>query len=187
MQRDIIDTEYLMADEKLEAKQYDAANKLFAEFMAKYPLDGRVPGILLSMNGKAVAEERWHEAIAGWRRIVSKYPDSTEASLAQFSIAETLEQKLGKPEEAIDEYRKTTWGPSAGQAAQAIAPAHGQEHDRGHRARLSQRRNAEGETRDAERRIGDGPRVPRRSGDLLPQDARGHGRRGARHRADRPR
>ena len=110
MQREIIDTEYLMADEKLEAKQYDAANRLFAEFMVKYPLDGRVPGILLLMNRKACAEEKWDEAIADWRRIVSKYPDRDEASLAQFSIAETLEQKLGKLEEAMEEYRKTTPG-----------------------------------------------------------------------------
>ena len=44
VQRQIIDTEYLMAGEKLAAKQYDAANKLFDEFLAKYPLDARNPG-----------------------------------------------------------------------------------------------------------------------------------------------
>ena len=121
VQREIIDTEYLMAVEKFDAKQFDAANKLFAQFMVKYPLDGRVPGILLSMNSKAIAGGRWDEAIAAWRQIVSKYPGSPEASLAQFSIAAALECNLGKPEEAIDEYRKTTWGPSAGPAEQAIA------------------------------------------------------------------
>ena len=120
VQREIIDTEYLMAEEKLEAEQYDAANAIFAEFIAKYPLDSRVPGILLAMNRKACAAGRWDDAIAGWRRIVSKYPNSPEASAAQFSIGETLEQKLGRLEGALEEYRKTTWGPSAGAAAQAI-------------------------------------------------------------------
>ena len=121
VQREIINTEYLMAADKLEAKQYAAANQLFAEFLAKYPLDERVPGILLSMTRKACAEEKWDEAVAAWRRIVSKYPDSNEASQAQFSIAETLEKKLGKLEDALEEYRKTTKGSCAEAAQQAIA------------------------------------------------------------------
>ncbi len=121
VQREIINTEYLMAREKLEAKQYDAANRLFGEFLAKYPLDERVPDILLLMNRKVVEEKKWEEAIAGWRRIVSKYPESEAASQAQFDIAETLETKLGKFEEALDEYRKTTHGHCTAAALQAIA------------------------------------------------------------------
>ncbi len=121
VQRAIIDTEFLMACEKLQAKQYAAANQLFAEFTAKYPLDERIPKILLLMNRKAVAEEKWDEAITNWRRIVSKYPDSNEASIAQFSIADAFERKLGKLEEALDEYRKVIWGQAAGEAQRAIA------------------------------------------------------------------
>ena len=121
VQREIIDTEYLMAGEKLEAKQYDAVNRLFGEFLAKYPLDERVPSILLLMNRKAVEEGKWDEAIAGWRRIVSKYPDSEAASQAQFDIAETLEKKLGKLDNALEEYRKATHGHCAAAAQQAIA------------------------------------------------------------------
>ena len=121
VQRDIIDTEYLMACEKLEARQYDAANKLFAEFLVKYPLDPRSPDILLLMSRKVYAEEKWDEAIANWRRVVSKYPDTDAASLAQFSIADTFERKLGKLEEALEEYRKVTSGESFGDAQQAIA------------------------------------------------------------------
>ena len=187
VQREIIDAEYLMAADKLAAKQYDAANRLFAEFMAKYPLDARLPGILLLMNDKPYAEGKWDEAIANWRRLASKYPDSPEASLAQFSIAGTLEWKLGKLEEALEEYRKVAGGPAAGEALQAIARLTATSMTRGHGTRLPQRRNAAAETGDAERRVGDGPRVQRRSGDVFPQDAPGPGRRGARHRADRSR
>ena len=121
VQRDIIDTEYLLACEKVAEKQYDAANRLFAEFLAKYPLEPRSPDILLMMNRKACAEKKWDEAIANWRRIVSKYPDTDAASQAQFSIAETLENKLGKLEEALEEYRKAASGRAFGDAQQAIA------------------------------------------------------------------
>lgn len=121
VQRQIINTEYLMAAEKLEAKQYAEANRLFGEFLAKYPLDERVPDILLLMTRKAVEEKKWDEAIAGWRRIVSKYPGSEAASQAQFNIAATLEVELGKLEDALEEYRKTTQGRCAAAALQAIA------------------------------------------------------------------
>jgi TolA-binding protein len=40
VQTQIINTEYLMAAEQLKAKQYEAARKLWSEFLAKYPLDG---------------------------------------------------------------------------------------------------------------------------------------------------
>ena len=110
-----------MAKDKLTAKEYEAANRLFAEFMAKYPLDERLPGILLSMNEKPYAEGKWTEAIATWRELASKYPDSPEAMLARFSIAGTLEWKLGKLAEALEEYRKVTGGPAFGEAQQAIA------------------------------------------------------------------
>jgi alpha-2-macroglobulin len=121
VQREIIDTEYLMAKEKYVAKQYADSNRLFGEFLAKYPLDERVPNALLTMACTASAQEKWDEAIAAWRRIISKYPDANEASLAQLYIAETLETKLNKLEEALEEYRKITRGPGAGPAQHAVA------------------------------------------------------------------
>ena len=121
VQQQIVETEYAMAVEQLAAKKYAEANKLFAEFLAKYPLDGRNPQILLAMNQQNVAEEKWDDAIAGWRKLVSKYPGTNEASLAQFLIADTLERKLGKLEEALEEYRKVTWGAAQGRAMQAAA------------------------------------------------------------------
>ncbi len=121
VQREIIDAEYQMAVDRLEAKQFEAANRLFAEFMEKYPLDGRLPGIWMLMNHKACAEEKWGEAIANWRRIVSKYPESDEASAAQLAIADTLESKLGRMEEALEEYRKVKAGSALGEALQAIS------------------------------------------------------------------
>ena len=121
VQQAIVETEYLMACDQFAAKKYAEANKLFAEFLAKYPLDARNPAILLLMNQQNVAEEKWDEAISAWRRLVSKYPGTNQASRAQFLIGDTLEQKLGKLEEALEEYRKVTWGSAAGDAQQAAA------------------------------------------------------------------
>jgi hypothetical protein len=121
VQRQIVSTEFLMAAEQLQAKQYDSARKLFAEFLAKYPLDSRNPQILLLVARSYYDEEKWDAALAQWRRLVSKYPGTSEASQAQYLIGSTLEEKLGKLEEALEEYRKVTWGAALGQAQQAIA------------------------------------------------------------------
>ena len=121
VEQSIVETEYLMALDQFAAKKYAEANKLFAEFLAKYPLDARNPEILLLVNQQNVADEKWDEAIAGWRRLVSKYPGTEPAAQAQFLIADTLERKLDKLEEALEEYRKVTWGRAAAQAQQAAA------------------------------------------------------------------
>jgi alpha-2-macroglobulin len=121
VQQAIVETEYLMAYEQFAAKKYAEANKLFAEFLTKYPLDSRAPAILLLMNQQNVAAEKWDDAISAWRRLVSKYPGTNQASRAQFLIGATLEQKLAKLEEALEEYRKVTWGSSAGEAQVAAA------------------------------------------------------------------
>ncbi len=121
VQQQIVETEYARAAEQLAAKKYAEANRLFAEFLAKYPLDPRNPQIMLLMNQQNVAGEKWDDAISAWRKLVSKYPGSGPASLAQYLIADTLERKLGKLEEALEEYRKLTWGPAQGRAMQAAA------------------------------------------------------------------
>ncbi|MBN2475322.1 MAG: tetratricopeptide repeat protein [Pirellulales bacterium] len=121
VQRRIIDTEYLMAQEAFQTKQYDEARKLYDEFLVKYPLDGRNAAILHVFGQMHYLQEEWDAAIADWRRLVSKYPQTNEASLAQFSIAEVLAGKLDKLEEALEEYRKVTWGSHAELAKQAVA------------------------------------------------------------------
>ena len=116
VQQEVVNTELLMAREKMRSKQYDAAVKLFGEFSAKYPLDARNPEILFHLGQMSYDQKKWDEAIAQWRRLVSKYPGHEWSSRGQFLIAATLEQHLGKLEEALEEYRKVTWGSLAGQA-----------------------------------------------------------------------
>ncbi|NQT17653.1 MAG: tetratricopeptide repeat protein, partial [Planctomycetes bacterium] len=121
VQREIINTEHLMAREKYQTEEYAAAGKLWGEFTVKYPLDDRNPSIFYLFGEMAYRQEKWGAAIADWRRLVSKYPKTDPSSRAQFMIAATLEQKLAQPADALEEYRKVTWGNHAAKAKQAIA------------------------------------------------------------------
>jgi len=121
VQRQIITTEYVMGTQRKEAKDYAEARRLLEQFLAKYPLDSRCREILLLFGQMNYEQEKWQEAMADWRRLVSKYPQTNEASHAQFAIASTLEWKLGRLEEALEEYKKVTWGSHQSAARQAIA------------------------------------------------------------------
>lgn len=121
VQLEIINTEYLQGADERERKQYDAARKLWNEFLVKYPLDNRVAGILFQFGLMQYEQAKWDEALAEWRRLVSKYPNTEESSLAQYMIGLLLEEKLGQLAEALEEYKKCTWGGSATAAQQRIA------------------------------------------------------------------
>ncbi|HQU41753.1 MAG TPA: tetratricopeptide repeat protein, partial [Pirellulales bacterium] len=121
VQRSIIDTEFLEGAEAAKAKRYDQARKLWQEFLVKYPLDPRDPRILLEFGRMKFLEEDYDAAVAEWRRVVSKYPNTNESSQAQYLVALTIEEKQGKLEEALKEYRKVTWGNYAGKAQQRIS------------------------------------------------------------------
>lgn len=121
VQRELVNTEYAKAHARFVEKQYDKARELWTAFLAKYPLDERSRGILYRFGQMNYAEEKWDAALADWRRLVSKYPESDEASQAQFMIALVSEEKLGKLDEALKEYRKTTWGSFKARSEQRVA------------------------------------------------------------------
>ena len=120
VQLEIINTEYLQGADERERKQYDAARKFWNEFLVKYPLDARVAGILYQFGLMQYEQEKWEDALTEWRRLVSKYPNTEESSLGQYMIGVLLEEKLGKLAEALEEYKKCTWGSSAASAQQRI-------------------------------------------------------------------
>jgi TolA-binding protein len=105
VQREIVNTEYAKAADRFQRKDYAAARQLWSEFLAKYPLDARSRATLFLLGQMSYAEEKWDGAISQWRQLVTKYPKSEEASRAQFMVARTLEDKLGKLDEALAEYR----------------------------------------------------------------------------------
>lgn len=121
VQRAIINSEYLRAEDARDEKKYDAAKKLWVDFQAKYPLDARNPAILFELGNMELLQDRYKEAVDEWRRLVSKYPGSEEASHGQFMIGATLEEKLHQLEDALKEYQKVTWGSYVGPAQANIA------------------------------------------------------------------
>ena len=66
-------------------------------------------------------QKQWDAALADWQRVVSKHPQTNEASYAQYMIGVVTERELGQPAEALEAYRKVTWGSHAAEAQAAIA------------------------------------------------------------------
>ncbi len=106
VQQSIIDTEYTVGLEKFKAAEYDAAAPLWNEFMDHYPLDPRNPGILYCFGEMQHRQKKWEAAIAAWQRLAAKYPRSSEVARAETMIARTLDEQLGRYEEAREHYRK---------------------------------------------------------------------------------
>ena len=107
-------------------KKYDDARTIWQTFLNKYPLDARAPAILfqfgqmkyLTKRSSCISSEsqpHWRkanrlnrstlddpanslfeEAIADWRRVVSKYPEQQRSIQASYMIGVTLEDRLGK-------------------------------------------------------------------------------------------
>ena len=185
VQREIVNTEYAKAADRFQRKDYAAARQLWSEFLAKYPLDARSRATLFLLGQMSYAEEKWDAAISQWRQLVTKYPKTEEASRAQLMVARTLEEKLGKLDEALAEYRKLDWGKAVAGGPSPHRAADGQDHVDRHRACLPQRRDTAIEAGHAEPRNRHRAGLHGGHGNVLPQDARGPRHRSVGHRADR--
>ncbi len=121
VQQRVVDAEYLLALDKYRAKDFKAARQLLSEFLVKYPLDHRNPGILVLLGRMNYEQKQWDVALADWQRVVSKHSQTNEASYAQYMIGVVTERELGRPAEALEAYRRVTWGNHAAEAQAAIA------------------------------------------------------------------
>ncbi|MGC3970781.1 MAG: tetratricopeptide repeat protein [Pirellulales bacterium] len=121
VQQQLIETDFLLGAEAYRKKDYAEARKQWTEFLLRYPLDPRSPRILLMFGQAEFQQKHYEAAVDEWRRLISKYPGTDPASEAQFLIGTTFEEKLGKPTEAMQEYRKVTWGSHAQAAGSRIA------------------------------------------------------------------
>lgn len=134
----IINAQFQIGIDAVAAKDYALAKGYFDEFLKDYPLDGRARQILFTLGqiqyaqAGALKEENekpnqeledkiadlYRKAIAEWERLVSKYPNTEESSLALYRIGVIQEEKLGKLDQALATYQRLTWGSSAGKARQ---------------------------------------------------------------------
>jgi uncharacterized protein YfaS (alpha-2-macroglobulin family)/tetratricopeptide (TPR) repeat protein len=116
--------------------RFDQARELLAGFLTRHPLDDRVPQALFIFGQihyaaaqkleqdkaeAAAAQKAYRAAIEEWTKLVSRFPDREESSLAQYRIGLIHEEKLAELEPAIDAYRKLTWGAHAQPAAGRVA------------------------------------------------------------------
>ena len=119
-QRQIIETELLIAETHFEEKRYDDARAAWEQFLSSRPLDPRNPEIMRRIGDTFEQQERFQDAIAQWKRAVSKYPQTEPASQAQFDIGRLLETTLLKVQEAYDAYKLVTWGARASAAQERM-------------------------------------------------------------------
>jgi tetratricopeptide (TPR) repeat protein len=134
-QNAIIDAEYQMGMDALREQNDSVATNRFAEFLRAHPLDERAPRILYlfgalpeakareleEANGdKAAIETSYRKAIDEWAKLVSKYPQSTEARAALMKSAGIYEEKLGDFENALHLNRKLVSDFNYGEAQAAI-------------------------------------------------------------------
>ena len=187
VQHQVIDTQYTIAAGKVEARQFDAARQLLTEFLAKYPLDKRGPEILFLFGHMNFEQEKWDAAIDDWRRVVSKFPKTDEASHAQYQIAAVLEKKLGRFSEALEQYKKSDRWRLCATSQRSGGASHLQDNDPRHGASVSIEREAAVQTDDSKHRIGHDSCLQDQHGILLPENAPGRKRGQPGHRVDRPR
>lgn len=149
VQKQIVDAEYVRGEYARDTRKYDEARTLWQTFLNKYPLDSRASSILEQFgrmkfaqalhkhtervrraveNGQSpqtvkidsATTKLFEEAIADWRRVVQKYPNTSEASNASMMIGVTLEDQLGRLKDALEAYQKVS-GPRQDDARKRIA------------------------------------------------------------------
>ena len=145
-QRGMIDAQYQVALDSIADKKYEASRKLFEDFLAKHPLDDRARQVLFIFgqmafntarelktkleDTKVLAADKpkaedikkaYQAAIDQWQRLVSKYPNHEESSVALYRIALIQEEELGDWQAALESHRRLKWGSKAGSAASRVA------------------------------------------------------------------
>ncbi len=119
-QQQIINAEFQLGVTLLAEEKYDEVVRALDQFQAKHPLDERVRQIMLIYAQIHLHNAEPLSAIAVWEKLVSKFPNSDESSLALFRIGQTYEEKMGDLENALAAYRKLTWGRWHAQAQERI-------------------------------------------------------------------
>ncbi|MCF7854144.1 MAG: tetratricopeptide repeat protein [Candidatus Pacebacteria bacterium] len=135
-QNGIVNAEFQQGVQALASKEHDKARTLFEAFLRDYPLDNRARQILFTFGQVYYAEaeelegkdadaekiaEAYRRAVGEWAKLVNKYPNTEESSLALYRTGVIYEEKLGELETALDTYRRLTWGSYAARARQRIA------------------------------------------------------------------
>ncbi len=123
-QKGIINAEFYKGADLIAQEKYEEAKTMWSKFIEKYPLDERTRQIMFAFGllhyhsaeqletkkQQTEAETEYKKAIAEWEKLVSKYQNTEESSLALFRIGQIYEEKLMDFEKALESYRKLKWG-----------------------------------------------------------------------------
>lgn len=130
-QQSMVTAEFNQGIDQLADKDYAAAKASLAQFLERYPLDGRAAQTMLRLaeieqrmqqrNEEEKKPVDWTSTIEQCRKLVSKYPNTEESGAAQLMLAGILADKLGDLEGAFAEYSKLTWSSSAPVAQHRLA------------------------------------------------------------------
>ena len=158
VQQQIINLEYYIAQRHMENEEYAEARAAWEAFLNKYPLDSRAPDILFAFGemqhrqgvklnteeddeiefDPAGAKRQFEAAIADWRRLISKFPNSASAAYASLRIGVTLEENLNQLPDALEAYQQVL-GNYVGEAQQRHCPLDDASTRNRHRTQVSQR------------------------------------------------
>ena len=119
-QRAILDTQLLIAADHLRRGRYPEARSAWGDFVARNPLDPRVPKALFLIGESFLPEKKFDQAIAAWATLTGKFPDAEPAAHAQFLTASIVEVEKGEPAAAIERFKKIVVEPWKTHAARRI-------------------------------------------------------------------
>ena len=109
-QTGIINAEFQIGLDAVAASEDDKARQHFAQFLNKYPLDHRARQIMFTLGQMHVAKKEYKKAIDEWSRLISKYPNTEESSLALYRTGVFQTEQLGQLEDGLATFRRLTWG-----------------------------------------------------------------------------
>jgi tetratricopeptide (TPR) repeat protein len=128
-----IDAEFQSGLTAVAAGDEKKAREIFDGFLARYPLDARARQILfiygqfhyaagLAQKGQPTDKSHPHfqNAITEWARLIGKYPNTEESSLALYNTALILSDELARLEDGLAAFKRVTWGQWAGPAKQRV-------------------------------------------------------------------
>lgn len=109
-QTGIINAEFQIGLDAVAAAEDVKARQHFAQFLNKYPLDHRARQIMFTLGQMHVAKTEYKKAIDEWSRLISKYPNTEESSLALYRTGVFQTEQLGQLEDGLATFRRLTWG-----------------------------------------------------------------------------
>ncbi len=120
-QRAILDIELTIADDHDHHGRFEQARAAREAFVARNPLDPRVPLALFSNGRSFLAENQVDRAIAAWENLTARFPADVQAAHSHWEIARVFEEKKADPARAIEQLRMVGQEPWQSQARERMA------------------------------------------------------------------